>query len=446
MSKLFDNISIEDINEDLDFKIDILDKIDMEESYLDIELITNELNGFINVIASTEEALNILNDTISIESSILESNETITKEHIDISIKNNEAIYTLVGSNFDSSKIVSTEDYKEGLRLSMEAKIASGKWWLDMLTDVYDKIVLYIKKLFIKALVYFTNIKKTAESILSKLKANENKVDSTIKISDKLEDKIINKFGAMIYGFSGTNLNEVFFRNLFKDLEDTNIFDDHKNAVQHIISKLQIIGSKYRNDLNLPISNEVKEAVYKAYEAEKDNIIRPFRYTGLNYKSLTVEKFNLDKSDRTMYDFILRVAGTSIKVINTELKPSQLKGQIEDVKFNDLTNMVEIIVEKSDKLKTFQSEMQNKSDEIYKAVSEIKLGNTEKEQQQAMIVLPATNYARTVLTTVVVEKTLGFINGMKDCLNLVSMLAIECITNGKGPKIDPNQLRLENKN
>ena len=62
-----------------------------------------------------------------------------------------------------------------------------------------------------------------------------------------------------------------------------------------------------------------------------------------------------------------------------------------------------------------------------------------------MFIFPATNYARTILTTVVVDKTLGFIMGMKDGLSLVSMLATECISNGKGPGIDPNQLKLENK-
>lgn len=445
MSKLFDNISIEEVSKDLNEKIDVLDQIDMEEAYLDVTLIASDLNNFINVVASTEEALNNLNDIISIENNILESNEVITKEHIDLSIKNTEDVYSLVGSKFDSVKIISNEDFRDALVTSMEAKIASGKWWLDILTEVYDKIVLYVKKLYIKALVYFTNVKKSAVSILSKLNANEDKVGTSIAISDKLEDKIINRFGAMIYGFSGTNINIEFFKKLFKDLEDTTVFDAHKYAVQHIISKLQLLGNKYQDAINLPISEEVREAVYKAYEAEKDNIIRPFRYNGLNYKSLTVEKFNLDKSDRTMKDFILRVAGTSIKVITTEVQPKQLKGQIKNVNFKDLLGMVEIVIDKSDRLKTFQSDMQTKADEIYQAISEIKMGNNEKQQQQAMFIFPATNYARTILTTVVVDKTLGFIMGMKDGLSLVSMLATECIANGKGPGIDPNQLKLENK-
>lgn len=442
MKKLFDIVSIEDLEVTTGtVDMDVTDVVTMEDLESEIDYLRTELYSTESLISSTEETLVTLNESLELDMSF---NNDIDKNVIELSLEqfNISALSLGYAKSFD----ISNESIDKDLNISMELKRGLITETRDKLKLLYDKFKNLMKKLMIKAILFMTDLEKKSDKLLMYLNEERSNSKHILKMDDNVEKQVINKCGALLFGFSDGSIDSKYINSAMVDITDS---DSMKKYIE-LTSKLIGVSNLVINDLssklfanpNLSASGKTMKAIRDSfYSKTGSDDTKTFRYKGIRYKYLDFESNRDLPKSLTWNELRLEVAGIKTKIYTKEIDVSKIKGKFKEVKYDELIEITKKLKATSLKVKDFSKTIDNVIGDIVKNVDELINNSGHANKDTSSIIFPIKRFSNTMITTVSLEKVLGYIDFIKDNLSMVNILAKECI--GKGSPVtitDPSKL------
>ena len=402
MSRIRFNIfNAEEFDESVDLggdaEVSATDSIEAETQAVEMEQDVAEVE---EVMASTEEAEQVadeLTEQVEEQEKVLEETpEEVTEDTVAVA---QEAFF------ISMSKIGALKDYKdmkgslglesasspaEKLKLACEGVWDFIKALIARIKMAISKVKELIKKLYIKFLVFFTNLKKKAEALAKSLNSLEG--SKTITLNEEQIDKVSKTFKCFIAAGAIKSTKELYkvvdiVINSKTSVLKISKLDLESKPVEDVFTKLAV--TKNSNAIYAPyyVKNKIRALVVNPTDV--DNAI--------GYETLTIDNDGKVSSEAPTV--------TELKAILSQLSKSE----------NGLKSLVETAKKSQD---AAYKELDEAEKTVLKAMD--KSGFVDRMRAKNQLIL-----LRRIGTNVILDVVLNYIYNMKNVLAISAMIAKE---------------------
>ena len=402
----FNIFNAEEFDESVDLggdaEVSATDSIEAETQAVEMEQDVAEVE---EVMASTEEAEQVadeLTEQVEEQEKVLEETpEEVTEDTVAVA---QEAFF------ISMSKIGALKDYKdmrgslglesasspaEKLKLACEGVWDFIKALIARIKIAISKVKELIKKLYIKFLVFFTNLIKRAKALGEELKKSD--ASKTINLSQDQIVRVTNTFKCFVAA------------GIMKSTKDL-------GKVVENISKVKTTLNEFVNDVKKIDSVNItarKDEMTKLGISSDANVIYAPYYVKSTMKALSV----VTEDGQQVSKYVTLAIGNDGKIEGTSLSVGELRNVLTSVIRSERS--LKDIIEAG---KSAQETLDKALDEAEKKATEGKTGFINTERMQI------TNKLRIVRragTNVILDVVLNYIYNMKNVLAISAMIAKE---------------------
>jgi len=413
--KLFDQVDLSTEDMGLNEPLDIDVVIATQEALADIADIEKQCETTANSIDLAETITANMNAQVATEEAVLATPEAITASTVILSQESILHTAMLLGAE-DTLASISVESIEANPVTSLELSIEEKKSLIARIVETikigFAKFINMIKKIYVKAVVAMTGIEKQAKTLRDKLKDDKKKAAGTIKITDDVSTKIGKKLGAPIKAFgpleNGKYIEFMTDTATMDTLEK--LFDTMSKGSDHIKNSFtkgeKITGAELTTMMYDSSSEMMKEeGLVVRVEGRSITTLRG------DFKKLKAldpkEKFSRKDATAILTDMTFSI----------QKKETGDLGGFTSVSYDSLIKIMDDLKKPSGKLDKFVSANKKLEGKITKRIE--KIGKKEEDIAE----LPLVKFGNVIATKVSLDRTLGYINGMKNIMFYVSTLA-----------------------
>lgn len=223
--KLFDNIGIEDLNENIDTNVDMLDVIAMENDQFEADLVAGQIATGIASMENAIEVAGTLEAKITIEEAIVTAG-TATAGIAQLAMVTLQNTAASVGMDANAFAI-SNESIESNPTTALKVSVESAK-------ETFDKIIKQIKEFFSRM---WSKIKKLAAKLMLVIGNFEKKFASLKKAADEITSDLKDGVKDKYTESEGKSIANKLFRALSEDNGALKVGELTKKQAKEVVAK-----------------------------------------------------------------------------------------------------------------------------------------------------------------------------------------------------------------
>lgn len=435
-------VSLEDLNNEeviedngsTEGTVEVSEVIEGGEIQDDLNKATGEVTIVDASMEEFEDAGLELTENIEAQEAALETPADITPEQVVVAQENLKAIIRRVGgasmAQRAASKAVSHESIRKSPATSLQVSTEGAKEFLEQIIDgmkvFWEKIKVWFKKIYTKAVGLTAVSKKNAEALKQKL---NSKADGVIKLDDKDAEAIIRQIAAFVL-VSKVDVKS----NLPKALKDLLNFANDKEDVK-IMAKI----GKLKSDEKISAVIEEDSKRLTKFELNYSEVEKNFAIPkGKTISSGTIVSFdgnslkiaNAATSEKSTTAGVSGATQTTVERLETvsltandkEVKAIVLAG-INDIDKASVLEVIGELIKAAAGSSAYIKAVEDSTKSIEDFTENLaKTGAKDLEGPAKRELLLASKNARTYVTSVSLDSVLGHIRTNKTVLSLVNKL------------------------
>lgn len=435
-------MSLEDLNNEVvvpadetaEGTVDVAEVIEGGETQDEMNEATNEITVVDASMEEFEDAGLELADNIENQEASLENPSEVTPEEVVVAQENLKNIVRRIGgaamARNIASKSVSHESIRKSPATSLQVSTEGAKEFFEKIVDgmkiFWEKIKMWFKKVYVKAVGLTAVSKKNAEALKQKL---AGKADKAIELEEKDVESIIANIGGYMFA-SKTNLKTDLTKGLNGLLEFASSKDDAKimsklgklksdEKISKVLAesaasmkKFDLDLAELKNNFDLPKGKEITSGSFVSFDGTRAKIANAVTMTSSKEASATGSTNTLSETVETV----------AVKVKDKVIKQAALDG-ITGVTKAGLEEVIGNLIKAASGSKDYIKAVEDGTKAVEQITeSLVAAGAKDLEGQAKREMIHASKLSRLYVTSVALETILGHIRANKAVLSVCNKL------------------------
>lgn len=402
--------------------LDVTLVVEAQEAMDEMNAIVKDFDHARDSLALADTVTANLEQQIAVETAIMAKPESVTSSTVVLSMESLHATAALIGAE-SLVAMISTEAIEgnpvSSLEISIEEKGALIKKIVESIKLIFKKFVTMLKSLYVKAVVAMTGIAKQAKSLKAML--DENKANGKdVVLDDKMAAAVKGKLGAAIVKLGGNKFDTTFANKYIAELKDSAQLAEFGKVPTSMKDLIDTVAGKDKI--------KAEELVTDTATAGKSDTV--ISYSGMGVKTLVANVPVEKDKEYTGLEGAKVLTRVTFSVKSTPVEDKEFT--LKDIKYSDLGMIANQITVPAEKAKDYLTEVEKATADVEKAIEDI--AKTEDDKYIA-----AVKFGNVMVSNIALDKVLGYVNGLKNLMGVVSAVAKVALAKDDKPADDKKE-------